>query len=190
MIYDLPTSLPVCGVEYEIRSDFRAALDIIIALNDQELKDNEKMLVALYIFYPEFDEMPSEHCREALRQCFWFLNGGQEDSPEQKSPVRLMDWEQDFQYIVAPINRVVGKDIRGIEHMHWWTFVSAYYEIGECLFAQIVRVRGLLKKGKKLDKTDREFYREHRDMVDIKTKYSDAEQDVLAAWTGQKKTAP
>ncbi|MBQ5686451.1 MAG: hypothetical protein IIV23_02015, partial [Ruminococcus sp.] len=75
MIYDLPTSLSVCGVEYEIRSDFRAVLDVIIALNDAELKDHEKMRVALYIFYPEFEHMPNEHCREALRQCFWFING-------------------------------------------------------------------------------------------------------------------
>ena len=91
MIYDLPTSLSVCGAEYEIRSDFRAVLDIIIALNDVELTDNEKMLVALSIFYPEFDEMPSEHCREARRQCFWFINGGKEEPQEQERHIKLMD---------------------------------------------------------------------------------------------------
>ena len=34
MIYDLPTSLEVSGEIYEIRSDYRYALDILIALND------------------------------------------------------------------------------------------------------------------------------------------------------------
>ena len=73
MIYNLPTSLAVCGTEYEINSDFRAILDIIIALNDVDLIDSEKAFFALGFFYPDFELMPIEHHQEALRWCFWFI---------------------------------------------------------------------------------------------------------------------
>lgn len=93
-----------------------------------------------------------------------------------------MDWEQDFQYIAAPINRVVGQEIRAMPYLHWWTFISAYYEIGDCFFAQIVRIRSLRAKGKRLEKADQEFYRENKRLVDIKEKYSEAENTQLQEW--------
>lgn len=184
MIYDLPTSLSVCGVEYEIRSDFRVILDIMIALNDAELEDNEKMFVALLYFYPEFENMPSEHCREALRQCFWFINGGKEDPQEQKRPVKLMDWEQDFQFLVSPVNRVLGREIRAEKYLHWWTFLSAYMEIGECTFAQIVHIRNMKAQGKRLSKQDQEWYAQNRSLVDMKISYTPMEKELLKKWGG------
>lgn len=69
--------------------------------------------------------------------------------------------------------------------LHWWTFLSAYYEIGDCLFAQIVRIREKKAKGKALDKSDREFYRKNRALIDIKTHYTEAEDDLVKMWTKQ-----
>lgn len=184
MIYDLPTSLSVCGVDYEIRSDFRAVLDVIIALNDPELRDEEKSFVALYIFYPGYGEMPYEHCREALRQCFWFINGGKNQEEEQPRPPKLMDWEQDFSYIISPVNRIMGREIRADKYLHWWTFLGAYMEIGECTFAQIVRIRATKARGKALDKQDQEWYARNRRLVDMETHYTEAEDELLKLWGG------
>lgn len=184
MIYDLPTSLEVCGTEYEIRSDYRAALDICAALSDPELDNQEKALAALMILYPGFENMPPGHYEEALKKCYWFIDGGNDEKADKKSP-RLMDWEQDFPYIVAPVNRVMGKEIRTPEYTHWWTFLSAFYEIGDCTFAQIVRIRNLKAKGKSLDKSDREWYRQNRNLVDFKTKYTSEEEELLKAWGGK-----
>ena len=39
MSYLLPTTLTVGGIEYAIRSDYRAALDIFAALADPELDE-------------------------------------------------------------------------------------------------------------------------------------------------------
>lgn len=70
--------------------------------------------------------------------------------------------------------------------IHWWTILSAYSEIGDCLFAQIVRIRDKKAKGKSLDKSDREFYRKNRDIIDIKHTYSEAENKLVSFWTGAK----
>ena len=177
----LPTSLEIGGAEYEIRSDYRATLDILAALSDPELGEEDKALAALIILYPGFEDMPPEHYQEAVEKCYWFIDGGSTETVDRKHP-RLVDWEQDFQYIVAPINRVTGREIRTVEYMHWWTFLAAYYEIGDCTFAQIVRIRNLKAKGKKLDKQDQEWYRQNRHLVDFKTVYTAVEQNTMKQW--------
>lgn len=181
MNYNLPTSLEVCGVEYAIRHDYRALLDLCDALSSPELNDQEKAFAAFTILYPDFDEMPQEHYKEALQKCFWFLNCGQEEN--KKKSHKLVDWSQDIQYIVPPINRILGGDIREEgRSVHWWTFVGAYYEIGDCLFAQIVSIRDKLARGKKLEKHEREWYRQNKELVDFKTKYTQAEEEFLRQW--------
>lgn len=185
MRYDLPTRVEVDGADYEIRSDYRAALDICAALADPELSRADKVLAALMIFYPGFDGMPPAHYEGAARACFWFLNGGAEEEPGRKAP-KLVDWEQDFPYIAAPVNRVLGQEIRAAKYLHWWSFLSAYYEIGgNCVFAQIVQVRDKLARGRPLDKAEREWYRRNRALVDFKHTYTEAENELLRQWTGK-----
>ena len=182
MIYELPTSVEVNGTEYQIRSDYRPILDILLALEDPELSDQDKALVVLSVFYPDFEDMSPVDYEEAVKKCFWFINCGSEG--QNKKAPKLMDWEKDFQQIVAPINRVAGKEIRSIEYLHWWTFISYYYEIGDCLFAQIVRIREKKARGKPLDKSDKEFYRKNRDLIDIQTKYTEAENQLIEMLMG------
>ena len=176
----LPPSVEVGGADCEIRSDYRAILDICAALDDPELGQRGKAAVALDIFYPSIEDIPPEHYQEALDRCFWFIQGGDEETP-RKAP-KLMDWKQDFKLIVAPINRVTGREIRSLDYLHWWTFLAAYYEIGDCLFAQVVRVREQKSRGKALDKADAEFYRRNRDIVDLKTAYTQSDNEAFGAW--------
>ena len=180
MNYSLPTEVEIGEISYPIRSDYRAILDIFEVFGDPDLDNDRKALAALDIFYPDFLTIPGEQLREAAEKMLWFINCG--DEGDNRKRPKLMDWEQDFQYIVAPINRVFGQDVRALPYIHWWTFIAAYYEIGDCLFAQIVRIRNLKAKGKRLDKTDQEFYRENKRLVDIKRKYTDAENDILSQW--------
>ena len=179
MNYTLPTSQTLGGIEYEIRSDFRAVLDICAALNDPELSDIEKAEVALTIFYPEWNEIPEKYLQEALQSCFDFIACGEENTGK-KQP-KLMDWEQDFKHIVPAVNRVLGQEIRAMQYLHWWTFIGAYNEIGDCLFAQIVSIRDKKAHGKKLDKFEQEWYRKNRGLVDFKQVYTESEKAALAA---------
>ena len=183
VIYSLPTSVEVNGTEYTIQSDYRAVLDILTALSDADLSNQDKAEAALKIFYPDFEEMPASDYQEALNQCFRFIDRGQEPKEQKKQPV-VMSWEQDFDMIIAPVNRIAGCEVRSLPYLHWWTFVSYYMEIGDCLFAQVVAIRDKKARGKPLDKQDREFYRRNRDLIDLKTTYTEAEQDLLAAWVG------
>lgn len=190
MEYGLPKNVCIGGKEFEIRYDYRVILDIFEVLNDADLNDNARAYTVLNMFYMDFDSLTDYGA--AVKECFRFINGGNIEE-NQKRRVQLMSWAQDFQYIVAPVNRVLGYEMRAINYdfaentggIHWWTFLSAYLEIGDCLFAQIVRIRELKSKGKPLDKQDREFYRNNRDIIDLKVKVSDAENELIKQWTGK-----
>lgn len=183
MTYTLPKTVEIGGEEYPIRWDYRPNLDICAALSDPELNDEEKIANALDIFYPELGRIPREHLQEAIERCFWFINCG-EDAKSKKSGPRLVDWEQDFPIIVGPVNRVLGLDVRDEKPVHLWTFMSGFQEIGDCTFAQVVRIRSKKAHGKPLDKQDREFYRHNRELIDFKRKYTDADQNRLNRWGG------
>lgn len=181
MRYDLPTSAIVNGKEYAIRSDYRAILDIIAALSDLELDNENRLLEALDCFYPDFDEMPTADYEDAIKQCFLFINCGEDDEASKRQP-KLMDWEQDFPLIIAPVNRILGKEIRAVEYLHWYTFIAAYQEIGDCTFAQVVGIRRKKLKGKRMDDAEREFYKQNHKIVDFKRTYTDAENDEIKKW--------
>lgn len=181
MRYDLPTTAEVNGTEYKIRSDYRDILTIIEAISDAELSEQDKAEAMLDIFYPDFENMPASDYEEAIKQCVLFINCGEEQRDEKRGP-KLMDWQQDFLLIAAPVNRVLGKEIRSEKHLHWYTFISAYQEIGDCTFAQVVNIRSKKAKGKKMDKSEQEFYKQNRNLVDFKKQYTKQDEDALSKW--------
>lgn len=172
-VWELPTSLEVGGVGYSIRSDFRAILDILKYYDDPDYEPDERALVCLMILFPDFEEIPQEHYGEALEKACEFIDAGQ--TPNGKPSPKLMDWEQDAPVIIPAINRVMGQEIRSVPYMHWWTFLGAYMEIGECLYANIVSIRSKKAKGKKLEKYEKDFYKENKKLIDFEKKYSEEE---------------
>lgn len=171
MIGLLPKSLEVGGTEYKIRSDFRVALLIFEAFNDKELNEYEKIQVCIECLY---EIIPSD-IENAYKKAVWFLEGG--NVPKLK-PVnrKIFDWKQDESIIFSAVNKSAGFETRSEEYLHWWTFLGYFLEIGDGLFSQVVNIRTKRAKGKKLEKWEREFYNEHRELIDIKKQYSTEEQ--------------
>ena len=184
MIYTLPKSLEVGGVDYEIRTDYRVILDAISALNDPDLLPIERAEACVRIIFPDWKKI-DDHS-EAYEQCLWFIACGETETDVRKKP-KVMDWEQDFDLINPPVNRVLGYDCRREEPTHWWTFIAAYYEIGECAFSCVTRIRQKIAKGKPLDKWEKEYYSEHFESVNLKQRISTEEQaeidDILGGET-------
>ena len=175
MVWELPESLEVNGTDYAIRSDFRAILDIINVFLDPNYEDDEKWIVCLTILFEDFENMPESDYEEATKQAKWFIDCGVDRSEDIKKPA-LMDWNQDGSIIVPAINKVLGFECRSQKHLHWWTFIGAYMEIGESLFSNILSIRSKRSKGQKLEKYEREFMRENQDIVILKNRLTDDEQ--------------
>ena len=192
MEFSLPRTVTINGTEHEIRTDFRVILTIMEMLEDPDLTGNDKAEGLLQLFYME-PEAVYRNAKEAVEACYSFIDMGEQKSG--KSP-RVMDWEQDFRYIVAPVNRVLGCECREIPYdfekntggLHWWTFMAAYMEIGgDCVFSHIVSIRDKQARGKKLEKHEREWLNRNRSIVELRQKFSDAETDLARSWmTGGK----
>ncbi len=162
----LPHSIELGGVEYEIRTDFRVVLDIMQAMVDPELSQDEKIEILFRILFWNPEEIPEKYLQEAIDKAMVFLDCG--ISGEGKSKTRLMDWEQDSPLIASAINKNTGKDIRSLKYMHWWTFLGAYLEISEGVFHEILQIRQKKAAGKKLEKWEQEFYQKNKKLVNLK----------------------
>lgn len=177
--YRLPKSTTIAGVECEFVSDYRDILEILEILQDPDLLESESIFIALSYFYKTEDYF--NDVSQAIDDMFDFLSccKRNDNKKEESDKKPLYDWEKDFNIIVAPVNKIVGYDIRGVEYLHWWTFMSAFMEIGECTFSTYVSIREKLNKGIKLEKNEEKIFREHRDAIVIKRKYDSATQELM-----------
>ena len=178
--WELPTSISVNNTEYAIRTDYRAVMDLLTAFSDKEMlgesEEETNIIRALLVLNILFiDEVKPEDQNEAIKKAIEFIDMGIESSRDVKKPT-LMDWDQDAPLIIPAINKVLGREIRADKYMHWWTFLSAYMEIGECSFTHIINIRDKKAKGKKLEKWELEYIQEHKDIVLLREKLNEKEQ--------------
>lgn len=175
--WGLPVAVDVHGTEYAVATDYRDILEIIGWLNSEEATAFERMYIALGLFYDEFHDLPESDYREAYEQMCRFIACGEEDS--EKPSVKLIDWEQDERMIVAEINKVAGYEVRAAAYLHWWTFIGYFGGIADGQLATVVGIRSKLKRGKKLEKWEREYYDENRKTVDLRIKYTKEEREEM-----------
>ena len=175
--FALPEEAEVGGRLYSIRADFRVILEIFVMLGDPDLSDADKTEAMIRMFYVERPED-----RAAAVAAFRdFVEPGQGRRKRGGAP--LIDWEKDFDLMVAPVNRVLGTECRALPFLHWKSFLAAYMEIPpESVFARVLRIREKLRTGKKLEKNERSWYNKNRDLVHLKPKLSSAEESILKEW--------
>ena len=160
-MYELPTEIEIAGRPYQIRNrgDYRTILGVFSVLEDPELTQNERIISALIIFYEDLNDIEDvfalSDLESATKQMFEFFNGGRGE--EGKASRKLIDWEHDANIISAAVNKVSGKEIRSEPYIHWWTFMSYYMSVGECILSTVVNIREKILKGKNLEKWEREY---------------------------------
>lgn len=178
--YNLPKSIEINGVQCGIDADYRNILQIFTILNDPDLLPQEAAIVALEWFYTDKNYLADIH--KALTEMFLFMSCGEPNkkkSEEDEDREKWYDWDKDFNIIIAPINRILGYDVRGVEFLHWWTFMSAFMEIGECTFSTYVGIRKKISRNIKLEKYEEKIYREHLDEIIIPKKYDRVTQELM-----------
>lgn len=163
MGWDLPTTVAVAGQCFAIRSDFRAVLDALAALNDAELPEQARCLAFLQILYPDWKRLPDAD--GALRSAMEFINLNREEPPGASLRPALVHWDTDVQLIAPAVDKVLGYSCRGCSYLHWWDFIGAFQNIGDGLFASVVNIRSKRLHGKKLDKAEQAFARENADLI-------------------------
>jgi hypothetical protein len=180
MMWDLPLSVEIDGKQYNIRNkcDYRMVLDVIKALNDEELEKIHRIQCALEIFYEDLKGLTNYE--KAINEMLKIINNGEENISNDNPP-QLMDWEYDFKLIAPPINKVLGYSVRDPEKTtHWYDFVGAYMEIDECVWSTVISIRLKKQKHKKLEKWEEDFCKEHPDWVNFPVKFTKEEEQFFS----------
>lgn len=181
--YELPTSLNVGEVEYSINYGWKTAIEIFQAINDPKLSHEVKLAVMVRMLFPDWAKIPKENIMEAVEKANGFLDCG---SKWEKLPKpRIMDWKQDAGIIIPAVNAVAGQDVRLDPNIHWWTFFGWYMGISDSMFSSVLRIRQKKTKGKKLEKYEEEFYRENKNVIDLKKDESEEirqEKENMLKW--------
>lgn len=183
MIGALPEALTVGGKYYPIRTDYRNVLQIFEAFQDPELTQEEKWIVAIYLMFKDFscaDDVIQAaqdvfNMEEAIKQISWFISAGQPEKQVLEKPT--YNWKQDEQIIFSAVNKVAGQETRELEYLHWWTFLGYFNEVGEGTFSFIVGIRHKLNKGKKLEKHEKEFLSQNKELVKLEKPKTREEQE-------------
>ena len=177
--YNLPTSVKIDNVDCSFNTDYRDILLIFECLTDPDLLDAEKVIIALDLFY--LDDCYKINIEQAIKEMYCFISQSTEEEILKPQPERkpVYDWEQDFNIIIAPVNKILGYDVRGVEYLHWWTFLSAFMEIGESTFNTYMSIRDKLNRGKKLDDYEERLVRENRDKIILKKKVDSTTQSLM-----------
>jgi hypothetical protein len=165
-LYSLPREKVLGQQVFSLCTDFRQVLQILSVLDDPDLPEYVRWLTALNLFYEP--EVPAQHRREAMEYLAAFLSAGEQSG--QPGP-KLIDWQQDADAIISGVNKVAGREVRAMEYVHWWTFLSWFHGIEGGALATLVSVRDKLARGKALSDWEKDFYRQNKAKVDLKKRY-------------------
>jgi hypothetical protein len=186
MIWDYPLTVTIDGEEFEIENkcDYRVILDCLTVYEDAELDLVSQHLSAMVIFYKE--PVKVKNVEEAIKQMCRVIDCRMDDEMaetahiEKEQPLRLMSWKKDFKFIAPAISRILGYDIRDPNrYTHWWSFMGAYMEIGECPWNTIITIRRKKMKGLKLEEWERKMYQENRADIDLPRNLTNEEREWL-----------
>ncbi len=183
MIEGLPETVKVDGVEYHIKSGFRAFLLIDRILKDETLTAEDRMNVAASVFYNE--NLP-ENLAEAIKAFQWFQSCGKSSEEERdeeeeskaarkeskavgnrlkKETGRAIDLDKDSGHIYAAFLETYGIDLtdRSLE-LHWWKFMMLLNSLPEecklsrIMFWRTANLSGMSKAQKKMILKMRSIY--------------------------------
>lgn len=183
-MWDLPVSVIIDGEEFEIENncDFRVILDCLAVYEDKSLDIITQHQTACIIFYKE--PFKIRNYEEAVKQMTRIIDCCREDeiseSIPQEQPGRLMSWGKDFRFIAPAVSRILGYDVRTPgKYTHWWTFIGAFMEIGECTWSTFVSIRKKKLRGQKLEEWEQKVYRENKNHIDLPQNFTEEEEEWL-----------
>ena len=137
--WGLPRQAELDGVRYEIRTDYRDILEILRWLGGRA--------------DPELDAGGRWYV--AMRLFY----------PEFAAMPQEV-WPRATEFLTEFL--AAGQDVRTLPYLHWWSFLALFDAIGEGSFATVVAIRDKLRRGKRLENWELDYYRTHREAVELR----------------------
>lgn len=164
----LPTIVNINNVEYEINSDFRTSILFELLMQDNSIREEDKISMALQLYYPD---IPND-IKEAIEQMLWFYRCGKDITSSKgngkgKSVTQIYSFEHDDDYIYAAFMDQYNIDLQDIEYLHWWKFKAMFKSLKED--NEIVKIMGYrsMNLSKIKDKEEKAYYKKMQELYKL-----------------------
>lgn len=148
--------------EYEgipINTDFRNMVQVDLILKDSDIQENEKMVKALMLLYPDIPKDVEKACAGFI----WFYSRGQAAEHGEGNPPKdkkqSFCFKQDADLIIAAFMAVYGIDLTAISNLHWWLFMALFEGLPSDTLIQKVRYCRTVETAK-LTKAEKKYVKE------------------------------
>lgn len=125
----LVDKLPTDYEGLKINTNFRSFILFELLMQDREIKKEDKIALALDLFY---DEFPKD-IKKALDGILWFYTRGKEikasknEEKQQKSnKKKIYSFEHDADLIYTAFLDQYRIDLNEIDHLHWFKFKAMF----------------------------------------------------------------
>lgn len=185
----LPHNVEIDGKEVPINWGFRTSVKFAIIIEDADLKEEEKLLKGLELYYPT-RERDIFNIKEAINKMLWFFNCGEVDEDDEyiskqirasnkNSDKKAFSYKYDSDLIYPAFWEQYGIDLAEA-NIHWWKFRSLFSCLNDNL--QISKIMNYRTADlSEMDKEQASFYRKMRKIYELPTNISTDEKKRLQA---------
>lgn len=154
--------LPTEYKGYPIDSDFQTGIQIMQALEDEELSQQEQMGVSLSLLFLTEDEdgnsLPLPNEQTAVEGLMWFLTDWNHDHNRKTDNTRVTDYDIDQWRIYSAFRQHYGINLN-MDKLHFWEFMGLLTTLPECAYTRVIDIRSK-KITSKMGKDEKKAYAE------------------------------
>lgn len=118
--------LPTDYKGLKIETNFRSFILFELLMQDRKLNDEEKIMLALNLFY---EEIPKD-IKKGIEGILWFYRGGEQDKKEKKGESKerkaIYSYEHDAKLIYSAFLSQYGLDLNEVDYLHWFKFKALF----------------------------------------------------------------
>lgn len=168
----------------KIRTDFRESIKFELLMQDNTIKDSDKVIIALNLYYYEPEKITN--IKTAVDDMLWFYKCGKDikkkeekDTNQQagKKEKQIYSYEFDAEYIYSAFMEQYKIDLNSINYLHWWKFKALFTSLNEnVLFSKIMGFR-TINLSKIKDKSMKEYYKKMKKIYALPDMRSEEEKE-------------
>ena len=134
----------------KIRTDFRESIKFELLMQDNSVKERDKLMLALNLYY--YDTSQINDIQVAVDDLLWFYKGGKikEENVDEKvkkdnsKEKQIYSYEFDAEYIYSAFLEQYNIDLNSIKYLHWWKFRALFGSLNEnTQFSKIMGYRSM-----------------------------------------------
>ena len=168
----------------KIRTDFRESIKFELLMQDSTVKDSDKVIIALNLYY--YEPKKITNIKTAVDDMLWFYRCGRDMKIKEASDTnqqierrqkQIYSYKFDAEYIYSAFMEQYNIDLNSINYLHWWKFRALFTSLNEnVLFSKIMGFR-TINLSKIKDKSMKEYYKKMKKVYALPDMRSEEEKE-------------